>query len=210
MKWLYPISGRAAGLTRRRDRLLPGRDRQDGLDSTGRRTRPGDGIGHFPDPGANFLERSGVGQPRDHVAGGPFGRVPDAQILGKHRLGISRRHARRRPEHRPDRAHRFSAGQQVDQRKGINVLEMAARLSGDYFCSETIPLHNGINLVEAVMDLSLGLPISPENLTPKFNNPLKKQQSIFASTVPMSLITISALERYPKPMNGVHQELPKR
>ena len=57
----------------------------------------------------------------------------------------------------------------IDPKKGINVLEMAARLSGDYFCSETIPLHNGINLVEAVMDLSLGLPISPEKLKPRFN-----------------------------------------
>ncbi|ACV67916.1 ATP-grasp domain-containing protein [Desulfohalobium retbaense] len=57
----------------------------------------------------------------------------------------------------------------IDPQKGIRVLEMAARLSGDYFCYETIPLHNGINLLEATMDLSVGFPVSPEALKPKHN-----------------------------------------
>lgn len=52
---------------------------------------------------------------------------------------------------------------------GPKVLEMATRLSGDYFCYVTTPLHNGINLLEAVMDLSLGLPINREKLKPVFN-----------------------------------------
>jgi biotin carboxylase len=52
---------------------------------------------------------------------------------------------------------------------GPRMLEMAARLSGDYFCNETVPLHNGINLVEAVMSLSLGEDVDPTSLQPKFN-----------------------------------------
>lgn len=54
----------------------------------------------------------------------------------------------------------------VDHRKGVKILEMAARLSGDYFCYETIPLHNGINLLKSVMDLSLGLPLRSQSLLP--------------------------------------------
>lgn len=49
------------------------------------------------------------------------------------------------------------------------MLEMAARLSGDYFCDVTVPLHNGINLLEAVMDQALGLPVDPDRLQPRFN-----------------------------------------
>jgi len=52
---------------------------------------------------------------------------------------------------------------------GPKVIEMAARLSGDYFCHETIPLHNGINLLSIVIDLSLGLQIDPDRLKPAFN-----------------------------------------
>lgn len=53
--------------------------------------------------------------------------------------------------------------------EGPKMLEMAARLSGDYFCDVTVPLHNGINLLEAVMDQALGLPVDPDRLQPRFN-----------------------------------------
>lgn len=56
----------------------------------------------------------------------------------------------------------------VDE-SGPRILEMAARLSGDYFCDETVPLHNGVELVPVVMDLSLGLPIAPDALVPRFS-----------------------------------------
>ena len=51
---------------------------------------------------------------------------------------------------------------------GPKILEMAARLSGDYFCDQTVPLHNGIELVPVVMDLSLGRSISIGTLQPRF------------------------------------------
>lgn len=52
--------------------------------------------------------------------------------------------------------------------EGPKILEMAARLSGDFFCDVTVPLHNGIELVPAVMDLSLGEHVARERLLPKF------------------------------------------
>ena len=52
---------------------------------------------------------------------------------------------------------------------GPKVIEMAARLSGDFFCDVTSPLHNGIELVPAVMDMCLGLPLAGEALSPKFS-----------------------------------------
>jgi biotin carboxylase len=49
------------------------------------------------------------------------------------------------------------------------VLEMAARLSGDYFCYVTTPLHNGVNILETVMDMSLGIEPDPASLRPQFH-----------------------------------------
>lgn len=51
--------------------------------------------------------------------------------------------------------------------QGPRILEMAARLSGDYFCDVTVPLHNGIELVPVVMDLSLGKHVSRDRLEPR-------------------------------------------
>ena len=55
----------------------------------------------------------------------------------------------------------------VDE-NGPKVIEMAARLSGDYFCYETVPLHNGTDLLRAVMDQALGLPVDQRLLEPKY------------------------------------------
>jgi biotin carboxylase len=54
-------------------------------------------------------------------------------------------------------------------RNGPRMLEMAARLSGDYFCNETVPLHNGVKVVDAVMSLSLGEAVDPGQIQAKFN-----------------------------------------
>lgn len=53
--------------------------------------------------------------------------------------------------------------------EGPKMLEMAARLSGDYFCDVTVPLHNGINLLEVAMDQALGMPVDDSRLQPRFN-----------------------------------------
>jgi biotin carboxylase len=88
----------------------------------------------------------------------------------------------------------------IDHKKGIQVLEMAARLSGDYFCYETIPLHNGINLLEALMDLSLGLPVDPESLKPRYNRGVALR---YVWPKPGRVISIEGIEAA-RAMPGVH------
>lgn len=49
---------------------------------------------------------------------------------------------------------------------GPKVLEMAARLSGDHFATDTAPLHNGVDLVDATIDLAIGRRIDLARLRP--------------------------------------------
>ena len=48
------------------------------------------------------------------------------------------------------------------------VIEMAARLSGGYFCSHEIPLNTGVDFVGAAIRQALGETISPGDLVPHF------------------------------------------
>jgi biotin carboxylase len=77
---------------------------------------------------------------------------------------------------------------------------MAARLSGDYFCDETVPLHNGVNVVEAVMSLSLGEKVKPESLRPKFNRGVALR---YVWPKPGKVTAIYGIERV-RSMPGVH------
>ncbi|MCL5267417.1 MAG: ATP-grasp domain-containing protein [Bacteroidetes bacterium] len=46
------------------------------------------------------------------------------------------------------------------------VIELAARLSGGYFCTDQIPLATGVDLVKHVMKLALGEPLDVSELLP--------------------------------------------
>jgi len=46
----------------------------------------------------------------------------------------------------------------------VYMLEMAARLSGDYFCAYTAPLNNGSDIVSAAIQQAVGDPITPRYL----------------------------------------------
>ncbi|ABA88368.1 hypothetical protein Pcar_1119 [Syntrophotalea carbinolica DSM 2380] len=48
------------------------------------------------------------------------------------------------------------------------VIELAARLSGGWFCTHEIPLNVGVDLVLAMIRLSLGLPVDGNALQPRF------------------------------------------
>jgi len=50
---------------------------------------------------------------------------------------------------------------------GPKIIEVAARLSGGYYATDTIPLATGVDMVEAVMRICLGLPLQPLALHPK-------------------------------------------
>ena len=52
------------------------------------------------------------------------------------------------------------------------VIELAARLSGGYFCTHEIPLNTGVDLVAAAIRQAIGEPIDPDQLTPKRNQPV--------------------------------------
>tara|TARA_X000000950_G_C13886280_1_gene648989 strand:- start:360 stop:1598 length:1239 start_codon:yes stop_codon:yes gene_type:complete len=55
------------------------------------------------------------------------------------------------------------------------IIEVAARLSGGYFCTHEIPLNTGINFVELAIKQSLGDTISSKDLEKKINNPVAQR-----------------------------------
>jgi biotin carboxylase len=48
-----------------------------------------------------------------------------------------------------------------------HVIELAARLSGGFFCTREIPLNTGVDFIGAAIKLALGEPVSAEELEPK-------------------------------------------
>jgi len=52
------------------------------------------------------------------------------------------------------------------------VIELAARLSGGFFCTHEIPLNTGVSTVAAAIKLAMGDAIEVQELTPKFNRPV--------------------------------------
>jgi len=57
----------------------------------------------------------------------------------------------------------------VSNERGPVVVEMASRMSGDYFTWETVPLHNGTRLLDFVMDLATGRDLDYSLLEPDRN-----------------------------------------
>jgi biotin carboxylase len=48
------------------------------------------------------------------------------------------------------------------------VIEVAARLSGGYFCTHEIPLSTGVSTIKAVIRQALGETLDPRELRPRF------------------------------------------
>ncbi len=55
------------------------------------------------------------------------------------------------------------------------VIELAARLSGGYFCTHEIPLNTGVDLVRTAIRQALGEPIDPGDLQPRFQRPVAQR-----------------------------------
>lgn len=53
-----------------------------------------------------------------------------------------------------------------------HVIEIAARLSGGYFCTREIPLSTGVDFIGAVMRLALAEPVTATDLTPQYEKPI--------------------------------------
>jgi biotin carboxylase len=52
------------------------------------------------------------------------------------------------------------------------VIELAARLSGGFFCTREIPLNTGVDFVGAAIRIALGEPVTADELTPKRSTPV--------------------------------------
>jgi len=59
-------------------------------------------------------------------------------------------------------------GDLVITKNGVKVIEIAARMSGGFFCTDMIPLVTGINFVEKAIKIALGEKLDPDELKPKF------------------------------------------
>lgn len=55
------------------------------------------------------------------------------------------------------------------------IIEVAARLSGGYFCSHEIPLNTGVNFVAIAIKIALGEKVKKEELSIKSNNPVSQR-----------------------------------
>jgi biotin carboxylase len=52
------------------------------------------------------------------------------------------------------------------------VIELAARLSGGFFCTREIPLNTGVDFLGAALKLAVGDKVSPDDLEPKHQTPV--------------------------------------
>jgi biotin carboxylase len=52
------------------------------------------------------------------------------------------------------------------------VIELAARLSGGFFCTREIPLNTGVDFIGAAIKVALGEPVAPEELEPRQQTPV--------------------------------------
>jgi len=59
-------------------------------------------------------------------------------------------------------------GDMVMTSEGPKVIEIAARLSGGWFCTDQIPLGTGVDLVGVAIRLALGEKVAAENLAPRY------------------------------------------
>jgi biotin carboxylase len=57
------------------------------------------------------------------------------------------------------------------------VIELAARLSGGFFCTREIPLNTGVDFVGAAIRIALGEPVDTAELEPKHQTPVVQRYS---------------------------------
>lgn len=75
--------------------------------------------------------------------------------------------------------------------EGPRVIEIAARLSGGYFCTHEIPLNTGVDFVGIAIRLALGEPPDPDALRPRFQRGVA-QRYLFPE--PGRVVRVSGVE----------------
>ena len=71
------------------------------------------------------------------------------------------------------------------------VIELAARLSGGFFCTREIPLNTGVDFVGNAIKLALGETVEPADREPKFLAPVIQR---YAFPAPGKVVSISGAE----------------
>jgi biotin carboxylase len=71
------------------------------------------------------------------------------------------------------------------------VIEMAARLSGGYFCTKEIPLASGVDFVGVAIRIALGELVQPEELLPRASVPVVQR---YAFPAPGRIVSIRGAE----------------
>ncbi len=72
------------------------------------------------------------------------------------------------------------------------VIELAARLSGGFFCTREIPLNTGVDFIGAAIKVALGEPVSEDELTPKHFTPVIQR---YAFPQPGKVVDISGADK---------------
>jgi len=71
------------------------------------------------------------------------------------------------------------------------VIELAARLSGGFFCTREIPLNTGVDFIGAAIKVALGEPVSAEELEPKQFTPVIQR---YAFPNPGHVVSVTGAE----------------
>jgi biotin carboxylase len=71
------------------------------------------------------------------------------------------------------------------------VIELAARLSGGFFCTREIPLNTGVDFIGAAIKVALGDPVSAEELEPKKFTPVIQR---YAFPKPGKVVSVTGAE----------------
>jgi biotin carboxylase len=71
------------------------------------------------------------------------------------------------------------------------VIELAARLSGGFFCTREIPLNTGVDFIGCAIRVALGEPVSAEELEPKVSNAVIQR---YAFPAPGRVVSVGGAE----------------
>lgn len=72
-----------------------------------------------------------------------------------------------------------------------HVIELAARLSGGFFCTREIPLNTGVDFIGCAIRVALGEAVSAEELTPKQQTPVIQR---YAFPKPGRVVSVSGAD----------------
>ncbi|HTT98660.1 MAG TPA: ATP-grasp domain-containing protein [Rhizomicrobium sp.] len=71
------------------------------------------------------------------------------------------------------------------------VIELAARLSGGFFCTREIPLNTGVDFIGCAIKVALGEPVSPEELEPRLSTAVIQR---YAFPAPGRVVSVTGAE----------------